>query len=108
MKEKNLQDKLIILQQWCDKNSTYEKKWYLELFFNRGCEGAIEWGLGLDFGYSRDYILVGHNFFGDTPEVAVDRAIENLNQLLGKKNKTNPGVSFDVSLEGHKGTGENK
>ena len=85
MKKENLQNKLIMLQQWCDKNSTYEKKWYLELFFNRLYEERIEWGLGLNYGYSRDYILIGHNFFGDTPEVAIDKAIENLNQLLGIK-----------------------
>jgi len=85
MKKENLENKLIILQQWCDKNSTYEKKWYLELFFNRGNENTIEWGLGLSFGYSRDYILVGHNFFGNTPEECIDKAFENLNHLIFTK-----------------------
>ena len=58
---------------------------YLELFFNRGCEGATEWGLGLDFGYSKNYILIGHNFFGDTPEIAVDRATKHLSQFVNKE-----------------------
>ena len=85
MKEKNLQDKLIILQQWCNEHSIYEKKWYLELFFNKAYEERIEWGIGLNYGYSRDYTLIGHNFFGDTPEEAVNKALKHLNQFIDEK-----------------------
>lgn len=70
-----MKEKLIKLQEWCEKNSTYEKRWFLEIWFNRAYEERIEWACGLSKGYSRDYIDIGNNFFGDTPKEAIDKAL---------------------------------
>ena len=44
LKRKRLEEVLIELQEWCEKNSDYEKKWFLELlpalvWVNRLCKG---------------------------------------------------------------------
>ena len=84
---KEIETNLILLQNWCVDNSDYDKEWYLELFFNRAYKERIEWGLGLSFGYSRDNISVGHNFFGDSPNEAIKKAIKNLDKLKDDQKK---------------------
>lgn len=78
-----MKEKLELLQKWCISNSTYEKDWYLEMWFNRGFgeEIKIEWACGLKQGYGRDNLLQQHNFFGENLEEAVDKAIQFTRKL---------------------------
>jgi hypothetical protein len=75
---------LIKIQEWCDKNSNTFQSWYTELWFNRDYEDEIEWGCGLLYGYSRDHILVQHNYFSVTPAKAVKKALKDLKNICQK------------------------
>ena len=71
-----MEEKINKLKDWCLENSKMGKKWYLEVWFNRAYEERIEWAVGLSFGYSRDYIDIGNNFFGDTLDEALYKALK--------------------------------